>query len=86
MISQKYNTKKNNEVFFYSYEGWENDISSSVNIISFHHTFINKEYILSNIIKEGKYMISFIKLYENSNFKRVIDNIVDIDIDEYIYG
>lgn len=86
LISQKYNTKKNNEVFFYSYEGWENDISSSVNIISFHHTFINKEYILSNIIKEGKYMISFIKLYENSNFKRVIDNIVDIDIDEYIYG
>lgn len=86
IISQKYNKKKNNEVFFYTYSGWENDISTmNTNIISFHHTLLNNEYSLSNIVKESKYRILFVKLYENKYFKKMIDSIIDIDIDEYIH-
>ena len=78
--------KKNNEVFFYTYSGWENDISTmNTNIISFHHTLLNNEYSLSNIVKESKYRILFVKLYENKYFKKMIDSIIDIDIDEYIH-
>ena len=86
LISQKYNKKKNNEVFFYTYTDWENDITSGVKIFSFYHTLLNNEYSLSNIIKESKYVIQLLTLYDNKYFKKIIDNIVDIDIEEYIFG
>ena len=84
LITKKYNQKKNNEVFFYTYDEWTDNIVTETNVISFHHILIDEKYVLSNIMKNEKYSVPFTKLYENNNFKKVIDNIIDDDIEEYM--
>ena len=47
LISQKYNLKKENEVY---YESTSNVDKETTPIISFYHTYYQNEYVLSNIL------------------------------------
>ena len=62
IITQKYSIGKNIEKLYFS--GEKNDESK---ILSFHHTYYNNEYILSNIMVDGKYYSTYGELKEKDN-------------------
>tara|TARA_B100000427_G_C15511910_1_gene596613 strand:- start:648 stop:3122 length:2475 start_codon:yes stop_codon:yes gene_type:complete len=62
IITQKYSIGKNIEKLYFS--GEKND---ECKILSFHHTYYNNEYILSNIMVDGKYYSTYGELKEKDN-------------------
>ena len=62
ILTQKYTNGKNVEKLFLS-----NEMNDDIQIISFHHTLYQEDYILSNILVDGEYYSTLGELRKKDN-------------------